>query len=88
MFSVKCVVVIFGLKWQSYPDAAKMALRVLIPFATTNECETAFSTLLAIKTKSRNRLVMTNNLRVALAKTKPDIEDLVRESRCIHPIEI
>src|SRR6218665_1178598 len=63
---------------QSYPDVAQMALRVLIPFATTYECETAFSTLLAIKTKSRNRLDVTNDIRVALAKTKPDIEELVR----------
>ncbi len=63
---------------QSYPDVAQMALRVLIPFATRYECETAFSTLLAIKTKSRNRLDVTNDIRVALAKTKPDIEELVR----------
>lgn len=69
---------------QSYPDVAKMALRVLIPFATTYECETAFSTLLAIKTKSRNRLGVTNDIRVALSKTKPNIDELVREKQ-MHP---
>ena len=37
---------------QAYPDVAKMALKVLIPFATTCECGAAFSTLLAIKIKS------------------------------------
>ena len=55
---------------QSYDrNVAKMALRVLIPFATNYE--TAFSKLLAIKTKSRNRLDVKNDIRVAQAKTKP-----------------
>ena len=69
---------------QSYPDVAKMALRVLIPFATTYECESAFSTLLTIKTKARNRLCATNDMRVALAKTNPNLEALVLEKR-LHP---
>ena len=34
---------------QSYPDIVKMALKVLISFPTSYECETAFSTLLATK---------------------------------------
>ncbi|XP_052825403.1 zinc finger BED domain-containing protein 5-like [Octopus bimaculoides] len=46
---------------QTYPDVAKMALKVLMPFLTTYECETAFSTFLAIKTKSRNQLNVTRN---------------------------
>jgi len=32
-------------------DISKMALKVLIPFPTTYECESAFSALLAIKPK-------------------------------------
>ena len=43
-----------------------------------------FSTLLAIKTKSRNRLDVTNYIRVALAKTKPNIEELVGVKQ-MHP---
>ena len=69
---------------QSYSDVAKTALKKLIPFATTYECETAFSTLLAIKTKSLNRLEVTNEMRVALAKTKPNLEELV-QAKQIHP---
>ncbi len=65
----------------AYPDVAKMALKVLIPFATTYECESAFSTLLTIKTKARNRLCATNDMRVALAQTKPNQEALVLEKR-------
>ena len=63
---------------QAYPDVAKMALKVLTPFVATNESEdeseAAFSTLLAIKIKSRNRLEVTNDMRVALANTKPNLE--------------
>ena len=63
---------------QAYHDVAKMALKVLTPFATTCECEAAFSTLLAIKIKSPHRLEATNDMRVALAKTKPNLEELVQ----------
>ena len=53
---------------QPYPNLAKMALKVLIPFATTYECDAAFSTLLHIKTKYQNRLDVTNDMRFALCK--------------------
>ena len=61
-----------------------MALEVLTPFANTYLCEAAFSTLLAIKIKSRNRLEVTNDMRVALAKTKPTLEELVQVKQ-MHP---
>ena len=82
MFSVKCVVVISGLKWHS--PISMLPLTVLIPFATTYECETAFYTIHAIKTKFRNRLDVTNDIRVALAKSKPNIEELVGAKQ-MHP---
>lgn len=71
-------------KTQSYPYVAKLALKVLISFATTYECETVFSTLFAIQTKSRNRLEATNDMRVVLAKIKLNIEELV-EANQMHP---
>lgn len=61
-----------------------MALRVPIPFATTYEHETAFSTLAAIKTKSQNRLESTNDFGVALAKTMLNIKELV-QAKQMHP---
>ena len=73
LFSVKCLVATWIVMAQSYPDVTKMALKVLIPFATTNECGAAFSTLLAIKIKSRYRLKATNDMRVALVKAKPNL---------------
>ena len=69
---------------QSYTDVAKVALGVLIPFATTYEWESAFSILLTIKTKFRNRLYATNDMRITLAKTKPNIEELV-QAKNMHP---
>ena len=69
---------------QTYPDLAKMTLKVLILFATTYECEAAFSTLLHIKTKYRNRLDVTKDMRVALCKTSPKIDELIAAKQ-VHP---
>jgi len=55
---------------QTYPDISKMALKVLIPFPTTYECESAFSSLLSIKPTARNRLDAIHDMRVALYKTE------------------
>uniref|UniRef100_A0A0L8I4U3 HAT C-terminal dimerisation domain-containing protein n=1 Tax=Octopus bimaculoides TaxID=37653 RepID=A0A0L8I4U3_OCTBM len=63
---------------QSYPDVAKLALKFIVPFATTYKCETAFTTLLAIKTKVRNKLDVAHDMRVALSKTQPNIEDILQ----------
>ena len=38
-----------------FPRLCEKALSTLIPFATTYLCDTAFSALLSIKTKFRNR---------------------------------
>lgn len=65
---------------QFYSD---VAIRVLIPFATTYKCEAAFSALLAVKTKSRNGSDATNDMRVALAETKLNIGGLV-QARQVH----
>ena len=53
---------------QVYPRLVKRAVVSLIPFATTYFFESGFSTLLAIKTKQRNGLNATYDLRVALSK--------------------
>ena len=61
----------------TYPDISKMALEVLIPFPTTNECGSAFSALLAIKPKDGNQLHMIHDMKVVLSKTKPNIAELI-----------
>ena len=58
---------------QTYPDISKMALKVLIPFPTTYECESAFSALVAIKPKARSWLDAIHDMKVALSKTEPNL---------------
>lgn len=62
-----------------YPVIAKKALDFFIPFVTTYLCEQSFSRMLDIKTKKRNRLCCENDMRLALAKVKPRISELVSQ---------
>ena len=62
---------------EGYPVLAKRALQSILPFVTTYLCEAGFSTLLNIKTKSRNRLEAEDDMRVALSKTSPQFHLLV-----------
>ncbi|KAF2350432.1 HAT C-terminal dimerization domain [Trinorchestia longiramus] len=63
----------------TYPVIATKAVEILIPFVTTCLCEQSFSRMLDIKTKKRNRLCCKIDMRVALAKVKPRISELVSE---------
>jgi hypothetical protein len=55
-------------------------MEVLIPFATTYVylSESGFSTLVTIKTKSRNRLDVQHDMRVALSKTTAQFNVLIQ----------
>ena len=68
---------------QTYPDISKMALKVLIPFPTTYECESAVSALLVMKPKARNRLDAIHDITVALSKTESNIAEL--KAKEVHP---
>jgi len=50
----------------------------LLPFATTYLCEQGFWALTVIKTKARNRLDPGNDVRIALSKIEPCIEDIMK----------
>ncbi|XP_045105123.1 protein FAM200A-like [Portunus trituberculatus] len=67
---------------ESYPKISD-----LLPFASTYLCESGFSSLLAIKTKSRNKLSVEDDLRCALAATEPRIHELVAQNNHKSPIE-
>ncbi|XP_014778748.1 zinc finger BED domain-containing protein 5 [Octopus bimaculoides] len=49
-----------------YPLISHQVLRILAMFGSTYLCEAAFSTLVAVKTKYRNRLTVERDLRCAL----------------------
>lgn len=69
-----------------YPQLAKAALETLLPFSTTYLCEIGFSSLLNIKTKARNRLNASADLRVALSKKVPRFTRIImnKQQQCRH----
>ena len=65
----------------SYPIVSEIALKLLMPFPSTYLCEAAFSSMVVIKTKARNRLDVEPDLRCCLAVTQPRIQKLVNEKQ-------
>jgi len=64
-----------------YTSLATRAVKILLPFSTTNLCECGLSALVQLKTKHRNRLDIEHDLRVALSTITPDFETLVRSKK-------
>ncbi|XP_067936953.1 zinc finger BED domain-containing protein 5-like [Watersipora subatra] len=60
-----------------YPNINLATFKMLIPFASTYLCESAFSVMLTIQSKSRNRLEVEADLRCALSTTTPNIKIMV-----------
>lgn len=60
-----------------FPKLSEKALSTLIPFATTYLCESGFSTLLSIKTKSRNRLNAQADMRIAISNKMPRFQKVL-----------
>ena len=63
------------------PPYFHQALCVLGMLGSTYMCEAAFSTLVAIKTKYRNKLEVEGDLRCALSGIKPHIKELVAKKQ-------
>ena len=69
-----------------YPEIAIKALKTLLPFPTTYLCEAGFSAMTVTKTKLRNRLDISNTLRVSLSNITPrwDILAAGKQAQGIH----
>ncbi|XP_042203807.1 zinc finger BED domain-containing protein 5-like [Homarus americanus] len=67
LYEERSLTVFWRSMYQSYLKVSEIALRVLLPFSTTYLCECGFSTLLHIKSKSRNRLGVDPDMRCALS---------------------
>ena len=76
LFNEKLLPQFWCAMYRQYPKVTLLALRVLVPFASTYLCESGFSTLLHIKTKARNRLNVEDDMRLSLSKTEPQIVKL------------
>ena len=70
----------------SFSVLTQLAFQELVPFVTTYLCESGFSSLVAIKTKVRNRLKAEDDMRVALSGTVPRINKLIdsMNQQCSH----
>lgn len=66
----------------------EIALRYLLVFSTTYLCEQGFSNLLVIRNKHRNRLDVSDDMRLAMSNIQPRIEKLAKEmqSRKSHEV--
>ncbi|KAE9530082.1 hypothetical protein AGLY_011544 [Aphis glycines] len=72
---------------QEYPLILKAALLILMPFASTYLCETAFSQLQIIKNKHRSCISQQSleaNLRISVSNITPDINMLCKNMQA-HP---
>jgi len=59
-----------------YPKISKSVLKLILPFPSTYLCEEAFSQLVLLKTKYRNKLDPKHEMRIVLSKTVPRIDVL------------
>ncbi|XP_071380293.1 SCAN domain-containing protein 3-like [Centroberyx affinis] len=70
---------------EEYRWIKKLAFYVLTMFPSTYTCESTFSSVNAIKTHERNRLMhknLENCLRIKMTSISPDIQKIVTEGRC------
>jgi hypothetical protein len=76
----------WSLTHKAYPRIVNRAMEVLIQFATTYLSESGCSTLVTIKTNSRNRLDVQHDMRVALSKTTPQFNILIKKKHIYYYI--
>ena len=71
----------------SYPIVSEIVLKLLMPFPSTYLCEAAFSSMLVIKTKARNRFDVEPDLLYCLAVTQPRIQNLLMKNNINNRIK-
>ncbi|KAJ7316251.1 hypothetical protein JRQ81_002413 [Phrynocephalus forsythii] len=80
----KTTLPVFWIKVMAeYPEIATTALKSLLPFPTTYLCEAGFSAVTATKTKQRNKLDISNTLRVSLSPITPRWNRLVANKQAL-----
>ena len=64
-----------------YPKLHEIAMRFLLCFSTTYICQTAFSAMAVLKTKQKNRLQLSDWLRLAITSIHPGINELTNRKQ-------
>jgi hypothetical protein len=72
-----------GLR-SEYPALTNHAVKTLMPFATTDLCESGFSALISMKTKYSHRLCVKNDLRLRLSPIQPNLPEFCASFQA-HP---
>uniref|UniRef100_A0A3P9LKJ5 DUF4371 domain-containing protein n=1 Tax=Oryzias latipes TaxID=8090 RepID=A0A3P9LKJ5_ORYLA len=67
-----------------HPQLADSALKLLMPFPTTYNCEVGFSTVVGLKTKQRNRISVDYDMRLKLSSLEPDIASIMAQKKQHH----
>nr|XP_022909373.1 zinc finger BED domain-containing protein 5-like [Onthophagus taurus] len=84
----ECSLASFWLQMQQlYPNLTEKVLKHVLPFSTSYLCEVAFSALVDIKSKKRNRILdVEPHLRLKLTNREPDYNHLASsQHKQIHP---
>ena len=63
---------------KAFPSFAMNAMTVVLPFSTTNFCESGFSTMMYIKNKHRYCLQLKDDLWIVWSKTEPLLERILK----------
>ena len=72
----------WAMMQNTYPKVAAKSLALLTAFPSTYLCESAFSSIVTIKTKARNKLLdVASDFRCAVSKIKPDIASIVDKKK-------
>ena len=64
-----------------YPNLHELPMRFPLCFSTTYLCETAFSAMTVLKTKQRNRLQLSDCLRLSITSIHPRINKLTNRKQ-------
>ncbi|GFS82251.1 zinc finger BED domain-containing protein 5 [Nephila pilipes] len=71
--------------FDEYPNLAKQAIRILLPFATTYLCEVGFSKYVTTKTKYRSKLDAAPDMRFQLSDLTPNLKRITESKKQVHP---
>ena len=61
---------------ENYPTVSNEAVKMLLPLISSYNCEVGFSAMVAIKTKLRSKMKLSNSLRLKLTNVEVDIDDV------------